>query len=43
MSTNAFTALGNTVVFTSAFTTIQALSTTLGGNQYRLINFKNGM
>jgi len=41
MSTNAFTRTGNTVVFTaatSAPTPVQALSTTLGGNQYRIIN-----
>lgn len=41
MSTNAFTKLGNTVVFnasTSAPTAVQAVSTTLGGNQYRIIN-----
>jgi len=41
MGINAFTKTGNTVVFTaatSAPTTIQAVSTTLGGNQYRLIN-----
>jgi len=44
MGTNAFTALGNTVVFTaatSAPTPIRALSTTLGGNQYRIINAGN--
>jgi hypothetical protein len=41
MSTNAFTRTGNTVVFTAstaAPTPVQALSTTLGGNQYRIIN-----
>jgi hypothetical protein len=41
MSTNAFTKTGNTVVFTAAVTAptpVQALSTTLGGNQYRIIN-----
>ena len=41
MSTNAFTKTGNTVVFTAAVTAptpVQALSTTLGGNQYRVIN-----
>jgi len=41
MSTNAFTPLGNTVTFiaaTSAPTAVQALSSTLGGNQYRIIN-----
>ena len=44
MSTNAFTSLGNTVVFTAATTAptpVQALSTTLGGNQYRIINTGN--
>jgi len=41
MSTNAFTKTGNTVVFTAAVTApapVQASSTTLGGNQYRIIN-----
>ena len=41
MSTNAFTKTGNTVVFTaatSAPTPVQCNSTTLGGNQYRIIN-----
>jgi hypothetical protein len=41
MGTQAFTKTGNTVVFTaatSAPTPIQAVSTTLGGNQYRIIN-----
>ena len=41
MSTNAFTKLGNTVAFlanTAAPTAVQAVSTTLGGNQYRIIN-----
>lgn len=41
MGINAFTKLGNTVVFTastSAPTPVQAASTTLGGNQYRIIN-----
>ena len=41
MSINAFTKTGNTVVFTAAVTAptpVQALSTTLGGNQYRIIN-----
>jgi hypothetical protein len=44
MSTNAFTPLGNTVVFTantSAPAPVQALSNTLGGNQYRIINDGN--
>ena len=41
MSTNAFTRTGNTVVFLAAATPptpVQCLSTTLGGNQYRIIN-----
>lgn len=41
MSTNSFTKTGNTVTFianTSAPTPIQAVSTTLGGNQYRILN-----
>ena len=41
MGTQAFTKLGNTVVFTAATTAptaVQAVSTTLGGNQYRIIN-----
>lgn len=41
MGINAFTKLGNTVVFTAASTAptpVQAASTTLGGNQYRIIN-----
>jgi len=41
MSTNAFTRTGNTVVFTAAVSApspVQCLSTTLGGNQYRIIN-----
>ena len=42
MSVNAaFTKSGNTVAFlaaTSAPTPVQAVSTTLGGNQYRIIN-----
>ena len=41
MGTNAFQKTGNTVVFvadTTAPTPVQALSTTLGGNQYRVIN-----
>ena len=41
MGTNAFTKLGNTVAFTAATTApaaVQAISTTLGGNQYRIIN-----
>jgi len=38
---NAFTKTGNTITFvanTSAPTPVQCLSTTLGGNQYRVIN-----
>jgi len=41
MSTNAFTKTGNTVVFTAATSApspVQCSSTTLGGNQYRIIN-----
>ena len=41
MGINAFTKTGNTVTFmasTSAPTPIQCSSTTLGGNQYRVIN-----
>ena len=41
MGINAFQKTGNTVTFTaatSAPTPVQALSTTLGGNQYRSIN-----
>jgi hypothetical protein len=41
MGLNAFTKTGNTVTFsadTTAPTPVQALSTTLGGNQYRIIN-----
>jgi len=41
MGINAFTKLGNTVAFTAnvaAPTAVQAVSTTLGGNQYRIIN-----
>jgi hypothetical protein len=41
MGINAFTKLGNTVTFTaatSAPTAVQAASSTLGGNQYRIIN-----
>jgi hypothetical protein len=41
MGINAFSKTGNTVVFTaasSAPTPVQCLSTTLGGNQYRIIN-----
>ena len=41
MGINAFTKTGNTVTFTAAVTAptpVQCLSTTLGGNQYRVIN-----
>ena len=41
MGTQAFTKLGNTVAFTAnvaAPTPVQAVSTTLGGNQNRIIN-----
>ena len=41
MGIQAFTKTGNTVTFTastSAPTAVQAVSTTLGGNQYRVIN-----
>jgi len=41
MGINAFSKTGNTVTFTAnvtAPTPVQALSTTLGGNQYRIIN-----
>jgi hypothetical protein len=41
MGTQAFTRTGNTVTFlaaTTAPTAVQAVSTTLGGNQYRIIN-----
>ena len=41
MGLNAFTKTGNTVTFTAnvaAATPVQCLSTTLGGNQYRVIN-----
>ena len=44
MSTSAFTPTGNTVTFTAATvapTAVQALSTTLGGNQYRILNTGN--
>jgi hypothetical protein len=41
MGINAFTKMGNTVAFTASTTAptpVQALSTSLGGNQYRIIN-----
>ena len=46
MGINAFTKTGNTVTFlatTSAPTPVQCLSTTLGGNQYRVINSGTGI
>lgn len=44
MSTNAFTKTGNTVTFTAATSApspVQCSSSTLGGNQYRIINSGN--
>jgi hypothetical protein len=44
MGIQAFTKMGNTVAFTanvSAPTPVQAASSTLGGNQYRIINSGN--
>lgn len=44
MGINAFTKMGNTVAFTAATTApspVQAASTSLGGNQYRIINDGN--
>lgn len=44
MGINAFTKMGNTVAFTAATTAptpVQAVSTTIGGNQYRIINNGN--
>ena len=41
MGIQAFTPMGNTVTFTAATaapTPVQVLSTTIGGNQYRIIN-----
>ena len=41
MGIQAFTKTGNTVTFSATVTApspVQALSTTLGGNQYRIIN-----
>ena len=46
MGLNAFTKTGNTVVFTAATTAptpVQCSSTTLGGNQYRVINAGTGI
>ena len=44
MGLNAFTKTGNTVAFiadTTAPTPVQCLSTTLGGNQYRVVNISS--
>jgi hypothetical protein len=44
MGINAFTKTGNTITFlaaTSAPTPVQCSSSTLGGNQYRIINSGN--
>jgi hypothetical protein len=44
MGIQAFTKTGNTVTFTAATTApaaVQAASSTLGGNQYRIINSGN--
>ena len=44
MGLNAFTKTGNTVTFlaaTTAPTPVQCASTTIGGNQYRIINSGN--
>jgi len=44
MGIMAFTPMGNTVVFTAAVsppTPVQALSTTIGGTQYRINNIGN--
>jgi len=44
MGTQAFTKTGNTVVFTAATTAptpVQAVSSTLGGSNYRIINNGN--
>jgi hypothetical protein len=46
MGINAFTKTGNTVTFlaaTTAPTPVQCLSTTIGGNQYRVINAGTGI
>ena len=46
MGLNAFTKTGNTVMFTAAATAptpVQCSSTTLGGNQYRVINAGTGI
>ena len=44
MGINAFTKTGNTVTFTAATvapTPVQVTNTTIGGNQYRIINAGN--
>ena len=44
MGINAFSKTGNTVTFTASATPptpVQAVSSTLGGNQYRIINAGN--
>ena len=44
MGINAFTKTGNTVVFTASSTPptpVQVTNTTIGGNQYRIINAGN--
>ena len=46
MGINAFTKTGNTVTFTAAVTAptpVQCSSTTIGGNQYRVINNGTGL
>lgn len=46
MGINAFTKTGNTVTFTAsttAPTAVQCISSTLGGNQYRVINAGTGI
>ena len=46
MGINAFTKTGNTVTFTASTTAptpVQCSSTTLGGNQYRVINAGTGI
>jgi len=46
MGINAFTKTGNTVTFTAAVsapTPVQVVNTTIGGNQYRIINNGTGI
>ena len=46
MGINAFTKTGNTVTFTAASsvpTPVQVTNTTIGGNQYRIINSGNAV